>query len=73
MSPIRASDVRPSSNLIAELGFDSLGVVELLVALEDTFDLPPVDADNLAEVERVDDLERIVREARARMSNGEGS
>jgi acyl carrier protein len=67
MSPAGVTEVRPDAALIAELGFDSLGLVELLVVLEDRFDLPPLPAEMTGGVERVSDLERMVSEARARM------
>jgi acyl carrier protein len=67
MSPAGMVELQPETTLVAELGFDSLGVVELLVALEDALDLPPLDEHALAGVDRVADVERIVREAKARM------
>lgn len=70
MAPSGVTDVRPDTNLVGELGFDSLGLVELLVALEDTLDLPPLDDKALAGMARVADLERVVSEAQARMPPG---
>jgi len=67
MSPSGVTEVRPEASLIAELGFDSLGIVELLVVLEDTLDLPPLAVEMLGDIERVGDLERVVNEAQARM------
>lgn len=67
MSPSGVTELGPDTSLVAELGFDSLGLVELLVVLEDTLDLPPLDDKALAGMERVADLERIVREAQARI------
>lgn len=70
MSPLGVTEVTPDTMLVAELGFDSLGLVELLVVVEDRFDLPPFEGLLLGEVERVADLERIATEARARASLG---
>jgi acyl carrier protein len=67
MSPSGMTEVGPDTELVAELAFDSLGLVELLAALEDALDLQPVDVEALAEMNRVADLQRIVQEAQARM------
>jgi acyl carrier protein len=67
MSPSGVTEVRPEADLVAELGFDSLGLVELLVALEDTLKLPPVDIEALGKVDRVADLQRVFQDAQARM------
>ena len=60
-----ATEVEPSSELIAELGFDSLGLIELLAVLEDTLDLPSVDMGALSSIVRVADLQGMVQEAQA--------
>ena len=60
LSPSGAVEIRPDTKLVAELGFDSLGLVELLVALEDSLDLPPIDTEALTKLDSVADLERIV-------------
>ena len=65
MSPLGLPGATPETKLIEELGFDSLGLVELLVVIEDRFDLPPFDEHVLFGIERVGDLERIVTDARA--------
>jgi acyl carrier protein len=70
MAPSGVTDLRPDTDLVAELGFDSLGLVELLVELEETLDLPPLDAEVLGGMERISDLERVVSEAQARMPPG---
>lgn len=71
MSPSAPTELRPDTELVGELGFDSLGIVELLVVLEDTLDLPPLNAEVLGGMERVSDLEQVVSEAQARMPQGE--
>jgi len=68
MSPAGVVDeLDPESKLVADLGFDSLGLVELLVVVEDSLDLPPIDETALAGMECVADLERVVQEAHARI------
>lgn len=61
------TEVEPDTELVAELAFDSLGLVELLAVLEDTLDLPPIDIEALGKMDRVADLQRIVQEAQTRM------
>ncbi len=60
MAPSAHTEVSADTELIAELGFDSLGLLELLAALEDELNLPPIDEEQLAEIRVVRDLERIV-------------
>ena len=67
------ADVGPDSELVAQLGFDSLGLVELLVVLEDTFNLPSIDIESLGRIEKVADVQRVVREVRAQMPAIEAS
>jgi acyl carrier protein len=71
MSPSGVTELGPDTELVAELGFDSLGLVELLAALEDTLDLPPVDIEALGTMARVADLQCVVREVQARRPPGE--
>ena len=42
---VPASEVRPSQSLFADLGFDSLGAIELTMELEDVFGLSIPDGD----------------------------
>jgi acyl carrier protein len=65
MAPSALTAIGPDTELVAELGFDSLGLLELLAALEDELKLPPIDDGQLVEIRRVADLERIVDVARA--------
>jgi acyl carrier protein len=59
------ANVEPHHELVGELGFDSLGLVELLVVLEDEFALH-VDIETLGKIETVEDVQRAIREAPAR-------
>lgn len=65
LSPSGAIEIRPDTELVAELGFDSLGLVELLVALEDSLDLPPIDTETPIKMDSVADLEQIVLKAQS--------
>lgn len=67
MSPAGVTELKPDTKLVAELGFDSLGLVELVVALEDSLDLPPLDITVVEGITQVADLQRVVSEAQARM------
>ncbi|MGN6274715.1 MAG: acyl carrier protein [Solirubrobacterales bacterium] len=63
LAPSGVTEVGSDTALVAELGFDSLGLIELLVALEDELSLPAIDIQAIGKLERVADLDRIVREA----------
>lgn len=68
LAPSGVTEVGLDTALVAELGFDSLGLIELLVALEDELGLPAIDTQRMGKMERVADLERIVREAQSEAS-----
>jgi acyl carrier protein len=70
MAPLAVTEVTSETALVEELGFDSLGLVELLVVVEDRLDLPPLEEQAPIGIERVGDLERIVTEARAQAPLG---
>lgn len=63
LSPAGIADVNPDADLVADLGFDSLGLVELLVAIEDALGLSPLDTEGLGDVRSVADLQRAATEA----------
>jgi acyl carrier protein len=68
MSPLGISEVAPDTALVEELGFDSLGLVELLVVIEDRLGLPPLEEQTLTGIERIADLEALVAAERDRAS-----
>lgn len=70
ISPTATGELQADTELVADLGYDSLDLVELLVTLEDRLGLPSIDLELLAEVTTVADVERIVEEARASASPG---
>jgi acyl carrier protein len=65
MSPLGVAEIVPETTLVEDLGFDSLGLVELVVVIEDRLDLPRLDEQALIGIERVGDLERIAAEAQS--------
>lgn len=65
LAPSGVIEVGLDTTLVAELGFDSLGLIELLVALEDELGLPAIDTQAMGKMDRVADLERIVRKAQS--------
>ena len=54
---VASNEVNPDSKLIEDLGADSLGIVELIMAMEEEFDIeiPDEDAEKLATVKNVQD------------------
>jgi acyl carrier protein len=70
MSPLGVAEISPETALVEELGFDSLGLVELVVVIEDQLDLPRLEEQALIGVERVGDLERIAAGAQPRAPLG---
>ena len=42
---VEPSEMRPDSNILEDLGADSLDVVEMVMAIEDAFDIEIDDAD----------------------------
>jgi acyl carrier protein len=63
LAPAGTTHLTSDSQLVADLGFDSLGLVELIVVLEDTLGGPPFDERALAAIATVGDLERVAQEA----------
>jgi acyl carrier protein len=49
-------DVAADARLIDDLGFDSVRLIELTMALERAFGLPPQRPENLATINTVDDV-----------------
>jgi acyl carrier protein len=57
LAPIRRPDMTGETLLVVDLGYDSLQLVELAVALEDHFALSDADFDDATQVETVADVE----------------
>jgi acyl carrier protein len=63
IAPIKGILVEPSSRFVEDLGYDSLGIVELVLALEQELGLPEFGEEALGMgigIELVADLEKLV-------------
>jgi acyl carrier protein len=58
---VEASDVTPNANILDDLGADSLDVVELVMALEEEFDIEVPD-EAVESIRTIGDMERYVAE-----------
>jgi acyl carrier protein len=56
---VDASEVRPDASILDDLGADSLDVVEMVMSLEEAFDIEVPDSD-VEEMRTVSDIERYV-------------
>lgn len=54
-------EILPGTGLVADLGLQSIQVIEYLCEVEDRFELA-IDEDTLADVVTVDDLARVVHD-----------
>ncbi|GAA3990195.1 hypothetical protein GCM10022247_06050 [Allokutzneria multivorans] len=63
MAPNQGVAITADSSLTADLGYDSLRLMELTMALEKHFELQPVDFERAATVTTVADVTRLVEEA----------
>ncbi len=59
---VDVSEVRPDASILDDLGADSLDVVEMVMSLEEAFDIEVPDAD-VEEMRTVSDIERYVTRA----------
>jgi acyl carrier protein len=58
---VEASEVTPNANILDDLGADSLDVVELVMALEEEFDIEVPD-EAVESIRTIGDMERYVAE-----------
>ncbi|MGC0366677.1 acyl carrier protein [Rhodococcus sp. 27YEA15] len=56
MAPETPSSVADDQRLVEDLGFDSIRLMELVMALETSFALTPLNQEQLVEVLRVNDV-----------------
>jgi acyl carrier protein len=70
LAPHPAATPRPETLLVADLGFDSLGLIELVAILEHAFGLEPLHDDKLLGTESIGDLLRLVTGALAADRDG---
>ena len=64
-----ASDVTPDSRIMADLGLDSLAVMDFVMDLEERFDIV-IPIDRIAEVRTVRDLADAIRQIRTQSAGG---
>ncbi len=62
MAPFQDGDVGPTSRLVVDLGYDSLGLLECLGAIEQEFNLPDTDEGGIS-IETVADLQELTLDA----------
>jgi len=60
IAPIKGGGVKPSSRLTHDLGFDSLGLIELVMTLEHELQLPGVDEQTTVPLELAVDVENLI-------------
>jgi acyl carrier protein len=64
MSPRTVASASAEDRLVEDLGYDSLTLIELAVAIEDHFDLPAITEEEAMRIKTVGDLERFVSSPR---------
>jgi len=60
MSPLGSREVSSSDRVVDDLGYDSVALLELALALEVEFDLQAVGEDQAVDLLTVGDIERLV-------------
>ena len=60
MAPSPPAQIGLDMSLVAELGYDSIGILELISTLEDVFCLAPIEDEVLLDMETVSDVVQIV-------------
>jgi acyl carrier protein len=60
LAPTNPTSVNADDRLVEDLGFHSLVFVELAFALEDAFDLEPIDEERAEGIVTVEDVEALV-------------
>ncbi|NLE79632.1 MAG: acyl carrier protein [Rhodococcus sp.] len=73
MAPEAPAEVNDDERLIEDLGFDSIRLMELTVALERVFALPRQNPEQLVDVLKVGDVVRLVQSQSTLGSSEQGS
>ena len=64
MSPREIPVVAPQARLVEDLGYDSLALIELAVAIENHFKIDAISDEQAMAITTVGDLERLVADMR---------
>lgn len=70
MSPNEGVTAHPESQLVNDLGYHSLALMELAFALEDEFDLDPIDEDTARKITTVGAVQDLVVQRIAERDGG---
>ena len=60
LAPTPQGPAAPDSDMIDDLQYDSVSLMELIVALEQEFELPPLDDDGFLDVRTVGEVEELI-------------
>ena len=60
MAPNQGVTITPATNLVKELGYHSLALMEVAFAIEDEFDLDPIDEDTARKIDTVGAVQDLV-------------
>ncbi|MCI4066421.1 phosphopantetheine-binding protein [Micromonospora sp. R77] len=60
MAPNQGVDITPGTNLVKDLGYHSLALMEVAFAIEDEFDLDPIDEDTARKISTVGAVQDLV-------------
>jgi acyl carrier protein len=60
MAPNQGVDITPDTNLVKDLGYHSLALMEVAFAIEDEFDLDPIDEDTARKISTVGAVQDLV-------------
>lgn len=70
MAPGELSEVSAEHRLVEDLGYDSLTLIELAVAIEERFALAPISEEEAMRIKTVGDLEHYIVDTAGQVSDG---
>jgi len=74
MAPVPAAATDADLDLVDGLGYHSLALLELAYALEDEYELPPIDQESAQRIKRVSDVaDYVVAQVREHAASGESA
>lgn len=71
-APTNSDGLTSDSRLVEDLGYHSLALLELAFALEDEFNLPPMDEETAQNIRTVQDVEDLIAAAVNSEQSAEG-